>query len=62
MRPVGIYFVGIYIYFLDVIYFLMILGDFWIFSLMLKDGHTDPRTHGHTDTRTDGWTDPHIEM
>ena len=53
MRPLGIYFIGIYIYFLDVIHFLMILGDFRNFSLMLTDGHTDPRSYGHTDGRTD---------
>ena len=54
MRPVGIYFIGIYIYFLDVIYFLMILGDFRNFSLMLMDGPRNIRTHGRTDL--------HIEM
>ena len=56
MRPLGIHFIGIYIYILDVIHFLMISGDIRDFSLMQTDGHTDPRTHGHTDGRTDGQT------
>ena len=33
--------------------FVMILGDFGVFSLML----TDIRTYGRTYGRTDGWTD-----
>ena len=46
----GVYLIGIYINIFNVIHFLMISGDFGIFSIMLMDGHTDPRT------------DPHIEM
>ena len=57
MRPLGIYFIGISIYVLNMIHFLMILADFGVFSLMLTDGHTDGRTYGrtygHTDIRTD---------
>ena len=62
MRPLGIYLIEICKYVLDVIQFLMILGDFGIFSLMLTDGTTDRRTYGRTDGHTDGRTDPHIEM
>ena len=58
MRPLGIYLIEISIYILNMIHYLMILVDFGVFSLMLTDGHTDPRTHGWTDGRTD----PHIEM
>ena len=54
MRPLGVYSIGIYKYFLDMIHFLMISGDFCDFSLMLTDGPTDGRT--------DGRTDPLIEM
>ena len=45
----------IYIYILDVIHFLMILGDFGVFFLNANgrtDGHTDGRTYGHTDGQT----------
>ena len=56
MRPLGIYFIGIHIYILGVIHFLMILDDFCDFSLMLTYGPTDIRTYGHTDGRTDGQT------
>ena len=35
------------------IHFLMILVDFGVFSLMLRDGDTDPRTDPRTDIRTD---------
>ena len=49
MRPLDNYFIGIYINILNVIHFLMILGDFRNFSLTLTDGHTDPRTYGRTD-------------
>ena len=48
MRPLGIYVIGISIYILNIIHFLMILADFGVFSLMLTDGHTD----GHTDGQT----------
>ena len=62
MRPLGIYLIRISIYILNMIHFLVISGDFGVFSLML----TDIRTHGHTDIRTDGRTDgrthPLIEM
>ena len=51
MRPLGIYLIGIYIYnlyvytyMLDVIHFLMILGDFGVFFL-----NANGRTDGHTD-------------
>ena len=53
MRPLGIYLIGISIYILNMIHFMMISGDFSVFSLMLTDGHTDPRRDG----RTDIWTD-----
>ena len=49
MRPLGIYLIGISIYILNMIHFLMILGDFGGFFKML----TDIQTHG----RTNGWTD-----
>ena len=62
MRPLGIYLIGISIYILNMIHFLMILGDFGGFFKLLTDirthGHTDIRTYGHTDGRTD----PRIEM
>ena len=48
MRPLGIRIIGISIYVLNMIHFLMILADFGGFSLMLTDGHTDGRTDGHT--------------
>ena len=35
------------------IHFIMISGDFGVFSLMLTDGHTDGPTDGRTDIRTD---------
>ena len=57
MRPLGIYLIGISIYVLNMIHFLMILADFGVFSLMVTDGHTDGRTYGHTDIRTYGHTD-----
>ena len=44
MRPLGIYLIGISIYILNMIHFLMILVDFGVFSLMVTDGRTD----GHT--------------
>ena len=62
MRPLGIYLIGIYIYILYVIQFLMISGDFRDFSLMLMVGPTDGRTDPRMDGRTDGRTDPLIEM
>ena len=40
-----------------IIDFLMIFGDFGVFSLMVTDGRTDIRTYGLTDIRTDGHTD-----
>ena len=51
MRPLGIYLIGISIYILNMIHFVMILGDF---SGVFLDanGHTV----GHTDGRTDGQT------
>ena len=64
MRPLGIYLIGIYIYniylytyILDVIHFLMILGDFGMFFL-----NANGRTDGHTDGRTYGRKDPYIEL
>ena len=48
MRPLGVYLIGIYIYILDVIHFLMISGNFGLFSLMLTDIRTDIRTDGQT--------------
>ena len=62
MRPLGVYLIGISIYKLNMIHFLMISGDFGVFSLMVTDIRTDIRTYGHTDGRTDGRTDPLIEM
>ena len=35
------------------IHFLMISGNFGVFSLMVTDIRTDIRTYGHTDGRTD---------
>ena len=58
MRPLRIYLIGISMYILNMVHFLMILADFGVFSLMVTDGHTD----GHTDIRTYGRTDPFIEM
>ena len=58
MRPLGTYFIGISIYIVNMIHFLMISGDFGGFFKMRTDGHTD----GWTDGRMDGWTDLHIEM
>ena len=49
MRPLSIYLMGISMYILNMIHFLMILADFGVFSLMVTDGHTD----GRTDIRTD---------
>ena len=49
MRPLGIYRIGISMYILNMIHFLMILADFVVFSLMVTDG----RTYGRTDIRTD---------
>ena len=57
MRPLGIYLMGLCIYILDVIQFVMILVNFGVFSLMLTDQRTDPRT----DPRTDQWTDPRTD-
>ena len=56
MRPLRIYLIGISIYILNMIYFLMILVDFGVFSLMLTDGHMDPRTDIWTDGHTVGQT------
>ena len=53
MHPLGIYVIGISIYILNMIHFMMISGDFGVFSLMLTDGPTDGRTDGHTDIQTD---------
>ena len=50
--------IGISVYILNMIHFLMISGDFGGFFKMVTDGHTDTRTYGHTDGRTD----PRIEM
>ena len=61
MRPLSIYLIGISIYILNMIHFLMILGDFGCF-FQNANGHTDTRTNGRTNGRTDGRTDPHIEM
>ena len=68
MRPLGIYLIGIYIYniylytyILDMIHFLMILGDFGMFFLN-ANGRTDGHTDGRTDGRTYGRTDLFIEM
>ena len=58
MRPIGIYLIGISMYILNMIHFLMILAYFAVFSLMVTDGRMDGRTDGHTDGRTD----PLIEM
>ena len=53
MRPLGIYLIGISMYILNMIHFLMILVNFGVFSLMVIYRHTDQRTYGHTDTRRD---------
>ena len=49
MRPLGIYFIGISIYILNMIHFLMISGDFGVFSFQLMD----IRTYGRTDPLID---------
>jgi len=49
MRPLGVYLIGISVYILNLIHFLMISGDFGGYFL---------DANGHTDIRTD----PHIEM
>ena len=49
MRPLGIYLIGISMYILNMIHFLMILANFGVFSLMVMDGRTYGRTHGRTD-------------
>ena len=61
MRPLGVYLIGISVYILNMIHFLMIPGVFGVFFLV-ANGHTDGHMDGHTDIRTDGRTDPHIEM
>ena len=48
MRPLGVYLIGISIYKLNMIHFLMISGNFGVFSLMVTDIQTD----GHTDGQT----------
>ena len=48
MRPLGIYLVGISIYILNMIHFLMISSNFGVFSLMVMDIRMD----GHTDGQT----------
>ena len=53
MRPLGIYLIGISIHNLNMIHFLMISGDFSVFSLMVMDIQTDIRTYGRTYGRTD---------
>ena len=60
MRPLSIDLIGISMYILNMIHFLMILAYFDVFSLMVTDGHTDGRTYGHTDGRTYGHTDGRI--
>ena len=52
MRPLGIYLIGIFIYILNMIHFMMILVNFGGFSLMLTDIRTEPRTDGRTDGQT----------
>ena len=42
--------------------FLMIFGDFGVFSLMVTEGHLDGRMDGYTNIWTGGRTDRHIEM
>ena len=59
MRPLGIYLIGISMYILNMIHFLMILADFGVFSLMVTDGYTDVRTYRHMDGQT---LRPPIEM
>ena len=41
MRPLGINLIGISIYILNMIHFMMILVNFGVFSLMLTDIRTD---------------------
>ena len=53
MRLLGIYLIGISIYILNMIHFLMILADFGVFSLMVTDGRMDGRTDIRTDIRTE---------
>ena len=62
MRPLSIYFIGISIHILNMIHFLMISGDFGVFSLMVTDGHTEMGKYRHTDIRKYGRTDPLVEM
>ena len=52
MRPLGIYLIGISINVLNMIYFMKVLGDFGVFSLMLTDGPMDGQTHGRMDGQT----------
>ena len=47
MRPLGVYFIGIPIYILNLIHFLMISGDFGGYFLDANE-HTDIRTDGQT--------------
>ena len=62
MRPLGIYLIGVSMYILNMIHFLMILANFGVFSLMVTDGRTYGRTDGRTYGRTYGRTDPLIEI
>ena len=56
MRPLGIYLIGISMYILNMIHFLIISGDFGGFFLD-ANGHTDGYMDGRKDGRTDGRTD-----
>ena len=49
MRPLGILIIGITIFILNLIHFLIVSGDFFLNA----NGPTDPRTDPRTDIRTD---------
>ena len=49
MRPLGIYVIGISIYILNTIHFMMISGNFGVFSLMLTGIWIDRWTDGRID-------------
>ena len=50
MRPLGVYLIGISIYILNLIHFLMISGDFGGYFLD-ANGQTDGRTYPHIEMR-----------
>ena len=58
MRPLGVYLIGISIYILNMIHFLMILGHFGVFFKML----TNRRTDGQTDRPSHRNATTHLTM